>query len=749
MRGKTGVFKRLVLLGAGAFCLYFFEAVVLAQVALADSINALLEFDYTSVDTETMDKRSGQKTQTDSSSWGQKYNVDLKKSFFPNLRLTAGGIFEKNAIDSDLNGTERTLTWNNTRPYVDLTLDNRLYRAGVSYSKREDEQKSSGTRTISNINELYSAVLDWRPDGLPTFDLRVDKNDLYDKDRQFQDSTTTISSLNSRYRTDKFDIRYNPILQEYTDHIDNFELKTTTHHGRIGYADTFFNRRTNFGVTYNITDRHQKIIAHGTGELVEQILGITSGLFLENDTQTAPFILLPLPPPSIIPELIDGQFTDITAINLGTTSGTKRKHLGLEFVSPTEVNTLRVWVDQDLSLDPTVADWFEWEIYTSSDDNNSWQLEQTITQAPFLAAQTNNGLQYYFQIDFTKVTTQFIKVVVRPLSSGSPPAESILYPDINVTELQAFIREPLPDKETKRSSTTHMLNLDARTKLMEQFDLFHNISFFMTKTTPGEGERSTLSNILSASHRFNEKLRGNVRVLREEIKEIHASGYAHGYSASLRADPLKTLNNTLVFNGRQEKVGDDDTTRNSLFLQNRAAIYKGIDVFVDGGVSWQNNADGQDQETLTLNVGTDVVPHRSMTITANYMETNSDSSGGGLADSTKRTNRTDVGITWRPFQTVYIVASYGRVEQENRNDTLKNYSLNWSPFPYGTLQLRIDYSEELRTQDLSKLTTFRPSIRWEITPRIDLTVSFYKTESDSVFQTIDMESLNANIKIRY
>jgi len=724
------------LLGAGAFFLYFCEALLLGQTAVADSISALLEFNYNSMNTETMNKAAGQKTQTDSSSWGQKYNLNLEKSLFPNLRLTAGGIFEKNKMDTDFDGEERTSTITNTRPYVDLTLNNRLYKAALSYSKREAEQKRSGAQTTTSISELYSSVLGWRPDGLPTFDLRVDKNNLYDKERQFQDSTTTTASLNSRYSTDKFDIRYSPILREYTNHIDNYELKTTTHQGRLGYADTFFNRRTQFGATYNITDRQQTIIGHGMGELFEQIVGIVEGLFVQSTSLNMVALTL-------LRELNDGDTTVATSVNLGTNNpSADQVQLGFNFGTDTEVNSLRVSVDTSLISD--IVDFFTWEIY-SSDDNSSWQLEQTVALAPF------NAFQNYFEINFNKVTAQYIKVVATPLRDSSvlPDSADPLYANIFVTELQAFTREPLPDKETKKSSTSHQLSLDARTRLMDTFNLFHNVSFFMTKTSPGQRERSTLSNVLSASHSFNEKVRGNVRVLREDFQEIKSSGYAHGYSASLRADPLKTLNNTLVFSGRQERAGDDDTTRNSLFLQNRARLYKGIDAYIDGGVSWQNNANGQDQETLTLNVGTNIVPHRSMTIALNYTENNSDSSGGTLPDSTRRTNKTNVGLTWRPFQTVYIVASYGRVEQENRNDTLKNYSVNWSPFPYGTLQLRLDYSEELRTQNLSKLTTFRPSIRWEIAPRIDLTVSYYKTKNDTVLQTIDMESWNANIKISY
>jgi len=723
------------LLGALALLLFCGEAFFPVGAALADSIRGLFDFTYNSVEMESLDMVSAQRTETDSSGFRQQYNLSLDKSFFPNLRLSAGGIFEKYDQDTSMGGQEYTSQRTNTRPYADLTLDNRLFRAGLGYSKREEERKSFGFPARGNINERHNALFGWKPEGLPSLDLRLDKSDLYDRTRQIQDSSLTSTTLNSSYVGEKFTIQYNPGLSELVNRIDDYEMQSVNHNGRFSYSDSFFNKRTRFGATYNVSDRQQRISAHGAGELAEQLGQVSGGLFLESD-------ILDLVELDSLSALVDGQSSAISSVNIGTAASQVAKQLGIDFGTDTEVNALRILVDKELP--PELADFFVWDIFVS-DDNSSWQFARTVTGAEF------DPFANYFQLDFPGLMARQIKVVVRPLRVNSMPPESAdpQYANIQVTELQAFVRTPLADGETKNSSTSHQLNMDARTRLMERYALTHTASFFMTKTDPGLGERATLSNALSASHRFTEILTGSARLQREDITDPRDSGVAHGYSLSLRAEPLPTLRHTLVVSGRQAELGDEETTRNSVALQNRAELYRGIDVFLNGSAGLQTQGNGREQESVSLNMGADLVPHRSMTITANRSETNSDYSGGGLPEGSRKNSRSGLGLTWRPFQTLYLVASYGVVEQERRNDTLINYSLSWSPFPYGTLQLLLDYSEELRSEDQEKVTTFRPGLRWEIAPRINLTLAYYISESDSIFQTSEMETLSANLKIVY
>ncbi|MCK9294761.1 MAG: hypothetical protein M0P70_06720 [Desulfobulbaceae bacterium] len=705
------------------------------QSALADSVNALLEFDYNKFDLDSMDKATGEKSETQSETWGQNYHLNLDKTIYPNLRLNFGGIFQKDETDSTINDEDRETTLTNTRPFADLTLKTPLYTAGAGYSKRDAQTKIDELPWQANINEQYNAILGWRPEGLPSFDMRLEKSDFYDKDRLEQDSTQTTASLICRYANDKLDLQYRPFMVETEDRVNNIDTKTTIHNGRLNYSDFFFNKRSSFSTTYNVSRMEIETIASGTGEVSAPLFPI-NGLSALDDTPTLGVL-------AVNPGLIDGNLTAGSGINIGLPSGgdNRAKNIGLDFATDTEVNSLRIWVDQELrGNNSAIADFFTWDVYTSS-DNDTWHFERTVAPAPF------DSFQNYFEINFPSVTTRYIKVVVKPLSPIIPNPGNIT--DIFVTEIQPYVTRPVQDVEGTNTTTTHLLNMDLRTRLMQNHELYHEFSYFLISSDPGAGERYTLSNAFSGSRQLSPVFSGNFRVAREDIKETTGDGEANAYSASLRADPLPTLDHTLVFSGRREKIGDDELDTDALFLQNRAELYKGIDAFLHGGLSRKTQNTGEQDDSTIINFGSTVVPHRTLTMTLSYTATTTDQTGGDRAEGTLKDNRMDLGAAFRPFQTVYIFASIGRVEQDNMTDNLTNYALNWSPFPYGTLQLQFSYSEDLRSEDQSKIKTIRPSLRWEIAPRISLDLSYMVTESDSVRETTDLKSMNAIVKMIY
>jgi hypothetical protein len=712
-------------------CCWFF--IPAPQPALADSIRALLEFDYNTFDLESMDKATGLKSETQSETWGQNYHLNLDKTIYPNLRFNAGGIFQKDETDSTINDEDRVTTLTNTRPFADLTLKTPVYTAGVGYSKRDAEAQVDDLSRQTNINELYNAILGWRPEGLPSFDMRLEKADFYDQDRELQDTTQTTASLICRYANDKLDLQYRPFFLETEDRVNSIDTKTTIHNGRVNYSESFFNKRSSFSTTYNVSRMEIDTIAYGTGEVNSPLFPF-SGLSDLDDSPTLGAL-------TVNPALIDGDLATSGGVNIGlppAASDRQPRNVGLGFVSDTEVNNLRIWVDRELPND--IADFFSWDIYTSA-DNENWHRETTVTTAPF------DPFQNYFDIDFPSVTTRYIKVVVTPLTVILPNATS--FPDIFITEIQPYVTKPVQDAEGKNTTTTHLVNMDMRTRLMQSEELFHEISYFLVKTDPGADERYTLVNAFSGFRQLTPVFSGNFRLSREDITETTDDGEAYGYSASLRADPLPTLDHTLLFSGRRESIGDEETDTDSLFLQNRAELYKGIDAFLQGGLHRKTQETGEQDDSTIVNFGATVVPHHALTMTLSYSGTSTDQSGGDRAEGTLKDNRMDLGAAFRPFQTVYLFASIGRVEQDGKQDTLQNYSLNWSPFPYGTLQLQFAYSEDLRSEDQSKIKTIRPSLRWAIAPRISLDLSYMVTESDSVRETVDLKSFNAIVKMIY
>ena len=124
------------------------------------------------------------------------------------------------------------------------------------------------------------------------------------------------------------------------------------------------------------------------------------------------------------------------------------------------------------------------------------------------------------------------------------------------------------------------------------------------------------------------------------------------------------------------------------------------------------------------------MPNRKVNLTLFYNGTTTVTSGGDLGGETTnytRAGEADLAIT--PVQTVYLFGSY-RIERSTTSPgrNILNYSLNWSPFPDGTLHLTFYYNETIRSDD-SKERSIVPSLRWYFTPRSYLNLSYQNLQN--------------------
>jgi hypothetical protein len=95
-----------------------------------------------------------------------------------------------------------------------------------------------------------------------------------------------------------------------------------------------------------------------------------------------------------------------------------------------------------------------------------------------------------------------------------------------------------------------------------------------------------------------------------------------------------------------------------------------------------------------------------------------------------------------------LFASWEIIWERHRDTEMtQDYALNWSPFPDGALQFNFAYDENLRSQDNLKERILTPSIRWNITKRSYLDVSYQITRSKNDLQEIDSKFLGTNLKI--
>jgi hypothetical protein len=620
------------------------------------------------------------------------------------------------------------------RPYINLTLNNPLYKASVGYYRRQETVDPEDGEKVTLINDDYIATLDWRPEGLPTFETQFIRRNTYDKDELIQNATQDSAILTSRYAYKGLDLRYVGTYNNQKNHLVDLETRTLTHFGRIVYSDSFLDRRINFYTTYEINRQETKISAEDTGGEVDFQVFPISGLSSLDST--------PLDGPLLSnPALIDGNLVVSAGINIGLPpigGDSSGRNIGLDFFVPTEVNKILVWVDRELPSD--IANSFSWNIYTSS-DNLNWAFHATASPAPF------GPFQNRFEIKFSGATARYVKVVTNPLSAIIPGSSA--FPNIFITEIQAFARKPVAEvRNQKITQTTHNYNLDVRSRILNIPTLYHELNYIYFRQEPDGKLRYTLSNALSVDHRFSPILTGRGRVAFEYGEEEKEKRKAYLYNASLNATPLRTLRNSLVVSGLFEDIGGNSNNNNSIFLYNTAELYKGLDVSLDGGYSFSNRDTGEKIKDARVSLVTTIIPHPTMNMTFDYSYTNTRQSGGDRPGSSTYTQRGDFTVTYNPLRTLFLVASIELTAAKGEDTIItQEYGLNWSPFPDGALRFQISYNENYRTEDRLKERIFTPSIRYDITKRSYIDFSYQLLRSKSNTQTTESNLFSTSLKI--
>ena len=701
---------------------------------LLQGVSGLLELNYSFLSTKTTDS-TGNTTKTTTNNFNPRVTLTVNTNIFPNLKLDAGIVVEKNIswLKTDGMSTKSDIT--DLRPYINLTLNTPPYTAGIGYDRRQERVTNTGSPGVTTINEDYNVILGWRPEGLPVIDMRFTRTNLFDEKREVQDTTTDYGLFSARYTYKNLDVRYQGTYTDTNDKLNRVETKDYLQTGRITYSDMFFNNRVSFNGSYNISYEETETTAKGTGGTVSTQISPFAGLSTINI----------LPTPNITldanPAVIDGNTTTSAGINIGLppVPDTNLRQVGLDFLVSTQVNQLFLWVDKDLSLQLNILNFFfaNIQVWTSSDNLNWTQvLGITVSQGQF---------QNRFEINFATVTTRYIKIVTLPLQPFVPTATT--FPNIFITELQAFTKTPAQQVKGRTTRLTNILNIDSRVRILDIPLLFYEFSYFLDKTDPGL-TTYTVSNGLSANERFSSVFSGSARVAREDGTEEGKRRWAYVYNASLVATPLPTLRDNLIYSGRIEDIGGKSTKNNSIFLQNTATLYKGIDINLGGGFNFSTLDTGQKQDNTIINFGATIVPHKIMTITLIYSDTTTNQSGGGLPSTSTSTRRGDLSVAYRPFETLYIFASWEILAQRGQKlQTTQNYLLNWTPFPNGALQFNFSYNELIISESNQKNRLITPTLRWYITSRSYLDLSYQYIQTSSKSEKTISNGFSANLKI--
>jgi hypothetical protein len=712
---------------------------LIASQASAEGLNGLLEWNYGNVFTKT-EGSDGRTSESKTSTFAQRYNLTLDKTLLPNLRLAAGGIFsqENSRITSDAEtSSSRTRL---VRPSVDLMLNNTVYNAGAGYSRREESSSGAGSATTL-IGEDYHAVFGWRPHLLPSVDLQLTRSDTRDADRRSTDVTSDRALLGVRYQpANNIDLRYQGGLGLTKDRLQEMDTREIDHSGRVSYSDDFFSKRVSLLATYAFSRQEISISSKGSGE-AEIPLFSFGGLSSVTDTPT----LGPLDPNNA---LIDGNTTAGAGVNIGVPAiegNQAPRNIGVDLFEPVDVNSISVWIDRELPA--AIANSFSWDVYVSRENPTNgiqtWEPVATVAPAPF------GPFQNRFRIGFPTTKTRFVKVVVRPL----PAAVAAGVPGfadpgrILVTEVQASLKTAAGAGGTI-TRNSHIANFFLRTRLTERPLLYLENSLFLSATGSPMTLSYTVSNGISAEHRINDKFTLAGRLAREDAEE--AAGHRSSYllTASLRATPVRTVTQSVVYSGRLDRSGTGkSSSSNSVFLSNSLEVYRGIHVNASGGVTSATAETGLDTLTYTLLGGASITPHRTVSVNLNYSLSDSTTSGNGSPKSGQTTQRGDAGVSWRPFPAVYLFGSVGIIDRDGKSDATENYGLTWSPFPDGALQFSFSASENLATQSDSRVRLISPTVSWRIGPRMLLDGSYVYSLSKSATETSASDIYNVNFKV--
>ncbi len=691
--------------------------------AWAEGINFRGEFNYLNSDSETTNKTTGQVNASVFSRFNQRYNLDFSKTLYPYLILKGGTFYELNNSTSTSQGTETEAEEKILRPFAELNLNNPLYKAGMGYRHTQIENKTTGTPATQDFKDEFNTILGWRPVGLPESNLRYSYTHTYD-DPETLDLINQQLSFDTKYvlwRNLGIDYSYSRNAREDT--LKSSETLAQNHNGKINYSHNFFNRRLSMSTSYRI--RYNTFEFPAT-ESVESPLLRNAGFSYPDDTPSDGHGFDKVSNPA----LIDGNVTASAVINIGSGVNTEPlRNIGLQLTFAANVSKIHLWVDRPLSS--SIADSFSWSIYTSPDntDTSTWTLHATVSPGSF------GTFENRFEITFAEVNTQYIKVVTTPLSTGEPK-------NIYVTEMQAFTTVSGVLVEKKTTAIDHNYNLNITGKLSDKINIGYNMYYRLQEQDPSSTERTELSNGINLSYIFNRVFTASTSFSQTDRTSPGKNKVSNNYAASLRAAYWEALKQILTYRGTKTTEEDGASSTNSLFLRTNAELYRGWSAFFDAGYSWNEPLDGAETTSTTVRTGTNIVPNNKVTININYSVTQTQQSAGDTSRS-----ELDFQAFVIPFRALSFNARVSMMDRGDSTATLYNYSANWSPFPDGTLQFFLGYTETLRPEDEQKSRTIRPSLKWTLSRHFFLDMGYSISESETRLEATESNSFSANLRV--
>lgn len=722
---------------------------------ILDGISGYVEMNYSYGSFRATDS-SGNTTKTELNNYNPRAYLELNYDLYPKLNLNTGVNYDMNIVEPVNADSGSRSELRRVRPFVWLSLRDPVYNATVGYTLNEAATSFSGQKNTLT-QEAYNAFLNWRPEGLPSTKLLFTQTNTSDAPQSVVDTQKDYAYLKSEYVYKGLDVWYAGTYQKTQDKIRNFDTTQLSNEGRLIYNTTLFNGRTSINTDNRVVFSTFESTRGGQGQVGFPVFAVAGLSSLNNTTATG--ALAPNP------ALIDGNLTASAGLDLvlpAVGGDPRRRNIGMDFLTSVEINSLQVWVSlTDAASNPVppqdVASLlssalFTWEVYTSA-DNLNWTLYRAGQSAPF------GPFDSRFEISFPSVRTRYIKVVTIPVPLAAVSATTALR-QIAITEIQAFLNVSPQDIKAKTNQTYQYYSLDARTRLLDSPLLSYFFNAYYTDLSPNGRQQYDVTNGLQFNYIINRYLSTSANASVDFGAQGDATNLNVAYTASLLATPLKTLSNSLVFSGNNQRVGDATDVNNSVALYNTAQLYKGVDANLNlGWVSLshdERNGITRTQNDVFVNVGTTVTPTPKMTLTFYYFGRKSNLSGsdpGASADIFE--NRLDFGGSWAPVSTLslsalvnasFVSGSSASGASSQRDKVQQNYGLSWTPFPDGQVQFSFFASQSYFSE---RARSLQPTLRWYLSPkrRSFLDFSYLNSNTNASGSRAETNVFSTSLKI--
>jgi hypothetical protein len=699
-------------------------------------VNLRTEFTNETTSSTRTDKETGQVTSTDRDRFDQLYNLEFGRHVYPNLSFRAGGIFQFSDVRSTSEGTTTKSGSELLHPFLDLNLANPIFTTGFGYDKTISRQSGTGQVTTKDTRDQLHGRFLWTPVDFPRLNLNYTKTHRYD------DLATNDLHLNLRYDWHDIFTNYSYVTSKTNDLVRGLKSWHDAHDGRISFSRDL-TRDLNLSASYRANYTTEEWSGGGQPFFAPLSLGSTKGFYVLDDN--APLDWGTTPPLINAGNfLVDGVKSGSSPINLGLNGDeTKNVSFGLDFGFESRLSTIRVWVDRDAS---EVENAFAWTIYTSP-DNLNWTVQSLAQPVSYVG-----GIENYFEFTLsasvaTPVTARYIKMVTMPLTNAvDPPGH---FRDLYVTEVEPF---SLDQGNITRSNLENSATMGLLWRLDPKTSMGYSV-FYRNQRTEADmmtQRNNALSQTVNLNRMINQILTGSVRGSREDRHTPSQDSLDYSYGASLAAGWLDTFRQSLSYNGTWSKTErpanstgppKEISKTNSVVLRNVAELYRGWSANVDFGYTWSFPWDEGQRATRLFRVESTIIPNPKLTVNTGYFYSRTTSDQPPSEDQ-----RLELSFALSPTSAISLFSRLTVIDQGGTSKVYQNYSLDWSPFPDGALQLFVTYSESLTNEGADTQTSLA-GFDWRVNSGTVLRTSYSKSVSESLHDKTDSQVISVTLRL--